>query len=140
MSTSINTNIVPITSASRPVVSPAKISSRQEISNLADDKNDRGLDLSISAQEDSTKVEQDSEVPNKENVSKVVQNLNDYVQSMQRQLRFNVDEVTGRMVVKVIDAETQETIRQIPAEEIMALARHMTEAGEAKGKLFTIQV
>lgn len=62
----------------------------------------------------------------------------DCVQSIQRQLRFSVDEVTGRKVVKVIDAETNETIRQIPAEEIMAISRQMSD--EDKVKFFTVQL
>lgn len=137
MSTSINTQIIPITSALSPVSSvPAKTSSREEISNAVDDQNDREVDLSISAQEDSTKVTQDPEILDKENISKVVQDLNDYVQNTRRQLRFNVDEETGYTVVQVIDSETKETIRQIPAEEIMALARQIAEADIGKGGLF----
>jgi len=134
MSTSINTQIIPIASALSPVL--AKTSSREEISNAVDDKNEREVDLSISAQEDSTKVNQDSEIIDKENISKVVQDLNDYVQNTRRQLRFDVDEKTGYTVVQVLDSETKETIRQIPAEEIMALARQIAEADIGKGGLF----
>lgn len=77
---------------------------------------------------------------NQEDVSKAIQNLNDYTQNTQRQLRFNVDEETGRTIIKVVDAETDEVIRQIPSEEIMVLARNVHKASEAKGTLFELHV
>lgn len=40
-------------------------------------------------------------------------------------LRFAVDGDTGTMVVKVVDAETDQVIRQIPSEEMLAIARNM---------------
>ena len=77
---------------------------------------------------------------NQEDVSKAIQNLNDYTQNTQRQLRFNVDEETGRTIIKVVDAETDEVIRQIPTEEIMVLARSAHRANEEKGTLFELHV
>jgi len=38
-------------------------------------------------------------------------------------LRFSVDKTTGKTIVSVVDAQTQEVVRQIPAEEIMKMAR-----------------
>ena len=38
------------------------------------------------------------------------------------QLRFQKDQQTGRMVVKVINSKTNEVISQIPAEYVLALA------------------
>lgn len=55
-------------------------------------------------------------------LSAAVSKLNDYVQSVQRDLSFSVDKDTGQTVVKVYDAKTQEVIRQIPAEETLRLA------------------
>ena len=40
-----------------------------------------------------------------------------------RNLQFTVDEDTGIDVVKVIDTETEEVIRQFPSEEVLAIAR-----------------
>lgn len=40
-------------------------------------------------------------------------------------LNFSIDEDTGRTVVKIIDTETGEVIRQIPAEELLAIARSL---------------
>ena len=42
-------------------------------------------------------------------------------------LRFSVHKPTGRTVVKVIDKETQEMVREIPAKEILNLAAKLDE-------------
>ncbi|SFK10525.1 flagellar protein FlaG [Methylophaga sulfidovorans] len=55
-----------------------------------------------------------------------VAQLNDYMQNMNRNLQFSVDDTSGDTVIKVIDAETEEVVRQIPSEEILE-ARHAAE-------------
>jgi len=69
-----------------------------------------------------------------------VEDLNNYVQNIGRQLKFNVDDDTGRLVVSVLDSETQELIRQIPSEEIMTIARNLQADDEDKVSLFNAQV
>lgn len=64
-----------------------------------------------------------------EDVRQVVSNLNDYAQILNRDLQFSVDEDSGRTVIKVIDKETNNVIRQIPSEQVLELARHFS-AGE----------
>lgn len=48
--------------------------------------------------------------------------LSEYAQSLRRNLSFAVEETTGRTVISVYDAETDELIRQIPSEEALQLA------------------
>ncbi len=55
-----------------------------------------------------------------------VSSLNQFIQNYRRDVQFSVDESSGRVVVKVIDMETHEIIRQIPCEEVMALARGLS--------------
>jgi len=40
-------------------------------------------------------------------------------------LKFALDDDTGMVVVKVVDTETDQVIRQMPSEEMLALARNM---------------
>ena len=54
--------------------------------------------------------------------------LNDHVQNLQRTLKFSVDETSGRMVITVLDKETQEVIRQIPPEETLVIAKRLEAA------------
>jgi flagellar protein FlaG len=56
-----------------------------------------------------------------------VRQLNDYLQTLRRDLQFSVDEHSGREVVRVIDPASGEVIRQIPAEEVLAVARALGE-------------
>ena len=38
-------------------------------------------------------------------------------------LEFNVDQTSGKTIVRVVDLDTQQIIRQIPSEEMVELAR-----------------
>jgi flagellar protein FlaG len=76
-----------------------------------------------------------SQTPTPQDLRAAVQKLNDYAQSMRRELNFSVDDDTGRTIVKVLDAETHEVIRQIPPEEVLTLAQHLATASEERGNL-----
>ena len=64
-----------------------------------------------------------------EKVEQAVEDINDHFQSMGRDLSFYVDEDSGRTIITVIDAETQEIVRQIPPEEVLDLAMHLQDVG-----------
>ena len=53
--------------------------------------------------------------------------VNDFVKPFNSALQFNVDDSTGQTVVKVIDADTKEVIKQIPSEEMLALAKALDQ-------------
>ena len=59
----------------------------------------------------------------------VVADVSRNVQTRQRSLQFSVDEHSGRTIITVIDKETEEIIRQIPPEEVVALAEHLDGGG-----------
>ncbi len=63
-------------------------------------------------------------------VETAVSQINDYVQSIQRDLHFTVDEDLDKTVVKVVDGSSGELIRQIPEEVFLELARKLNEDGE----------
>lgn len=56
-------------------------------------------------------------------VRKSVEAMNDFVRTINSDLKFSVDEDTGKTVVKVVDQATDQVIRQIPAEEVLAIAK-----------------
>jgi len=72
-----------------------------------------------------------------EQLTQIVENLNAFVQLTKRNVSFNIDKESGRDVISVFDAETQELIRQIPSEEALALLKRMDEA---VGLLFSERV
>jgi flagellar protein FlaG len=67
-----------------------------------------------------------------------IRKVSGYVQNITRELNFSVDEQLGKTVVRVIDENTGDVIRQIPSEDMLQLARHIAEIKErtAKGLLF----
>ncbi len=62
-------------------------------------------------------------------VAEAVEQLNEIMSSKQRSLRFQVDQGSGRTIIVVIDKATEEVIRQIPSEELLAIAQQLTDLG-----------
>jgi flagellar protein FlaG len=60
-----------------------------------------------------------------EDVDNAVATLNDFVQVVRRDLQFSVDETSGRTVITVLDSETEEVVRQIPPERLVAAAENV---------------
>lgn len=62
-----------------------------------------------------------------DNLQEKVAQLNDYMQNLNRQLQFKVDDRSGSTVVTVIDAETEEVVRQIPSKEVLEIRGTIAE-------------
>jgi flagellar protein FlaG len=62
-------------------------------------------------------------------VKGAVARLNEIMSSTRRSLHFQVDESSGRTVITVINEKTSEVVRQIPSEEVLALARSLEAGG-----------
>lgn len=56
-----------------------------------------------------------------------VSSIQEFAQSIQRNLNFSLDDSTGRVVVKVTDGVSGEVIRQIPSEDALRLAESLDE-------------
>lgn len=63
-------------------------------------------------------------------ISETVSEINSLIRSVQRDLAFNVDQDSGRTVIRVIDSESGELIRQIPSEDLLAIATHLRDFRE----------
>jgi len=95
---------------------------------------------SVSQAQDVSKAEQlqkRNEAQRKE-LDEAVSQLNDYVQNVQRDLQFEVDNEMGQTIVRVVDQQTQEVIRQIPDEVAMRLAEKLQQ--DEPLTLFNIKV
>ena len=64
-----------------------------------------------------------SSQPTREVVAKAAAEIQQFVQSMGRNLSFSVDETTGYNVVRVVNPSTGELVRQLPSEELLKIAR-----------------
>jgi flagellar protein FlaG len=71
-------------------------------------------------------AEQKSE-DKKEVLHEKVAQLNEHMQHLNRSLQFSVDETSGDTVVKVIDAETKEVVRQIPSQDVIDARNAVSE-------------
>ncbi|MBX2807606.1 MAG: flagellar protein FlaG [Cellvibrionaceae bacterium] len=60
-------------------------------------------------------------------IKDAVKEINDYVQSVQRDLHFSVDEESGLTVVRVRDKASGELIRQIPEDIFLNLAQKLKD-------------
>ncbi len=63
--------------------------------------------------------------PSREQVQHVALQLQRIAEPVAQNLQFTVDGETGKTVIRVVDGATKEVIRQIPNEEVLAIARAM---------------
>ena len=62
-----------------------------------------------------------------EELVQALQVINSYVQNLRRDLEFTIDDQTDRTIIRVIDSETKEVIRQIPSEAALAISRSLEQ-------------
>lgn len=70
----------------------------------------------------------------KAELQQAVDVVNQAVALDQRSLSFSIDDVSGRSVIKVVDFETDELIKQIPSEELLKVARDIKRLQEEMGQ------
>lgn len=73
--------------------------------------------------------------PSLEQVQQAAKQVQAMVQSRASNLEFSLDKDSGKTIVKIIDTQTDEVIRQIPSEEMVALAQALDEMQETQGLL-----
>lgn len=73
----------------------------------------------------------------RKDVEEMVEALEDFANTVQTRLNFSIDDDTEDVVVKIMDKETDEVIKQFPAEEILELREKMQDLS---GLLFSTNV
>lgn len=100
----------------------------------------RGADTPVVQSKAQAEQEQAKPTISAEDLGQAVEDINQFVNSQGRTLNFSVDEESGKPVVKVIDFETKEVIRQIPSEEVLTMAKAIKklqeDLGSATGLMF----
>ena len=87
-------------------------------------RQDVSFDGKASPADTAQKVEQ---VIQREDLQAAVAQVSTYVQSLSRSLDIRSDDRTGDTVIKVFDKTTDELIRQIPSEEVLAISAAISE-------------
>ena len=67
--------------------------------------------------------QQPSQAQAEQAMEQAVEAVQKAVAPVARDLRFSIDKETGKTIISVVDAMTNEVIRQIPGEEILAIAK-----------------
>lgn len=81
--------------------------------------------------------ESKQQVPVVPDVTNTVNRLNEALQSIERDLKFRVDESSGDTIITVLDTKTDKVIRQIPTEDVLAIRENIETL---KGILFSAKV
>lgn len=63
--------------------------------------------------------------PRESDVKLAVEALENHARNIGRDLQFEIDSASGQTLIKVIDRETEEVVRQIPSEEAVQRARSL---------------
>ncbi len=56
-------------------------------------------------------------------LAEAINSVEEYIKPFNNRLEFSIDDDVGRVVVKVVDKETEDVILQIPSEEMLAIAK-----------------
>ncbi|QDF96489.1 flagellar protein [Azoarcus sp. DD4] len=72
---------------------------------------------------DATSPEAAAQPTSLEQVQQAMEDVRKAITPVAQDLLFSIDEDTGKTIVKVVDASTDEVIRQIPSEEIISIAK-----------------
>lgn len=66
---------------------------------------------------------QETTAPTRQAVDQAARHIEDFVRSVGRSLDFSVDASSGHSVLRVVDPNSGEVIRQLPADETLRIAR-----------------
>jgi flagellar protein FlaG len=76
-----------------------------------------------------------TEAPSVQEVRQAAEDVARYVDSVSRSLQISVDGELDKPIVTVLDSATEQVVRQIPSEEIVAIAKFLRSQGaEMAGK------
>ncbi len=71
--------------------------------------------------------------PSAKTTATALEELQAFLKQTRSELSFQVDESSGRTIFKLINPDTREVIRQVPSEEILAMARKLRALATPKG-------
>lgn len=123
--------VMTTSTSSRPVPYEVKVGRQASPDATRQAAKEGGKDLPPSASQETPKITSSTADTNvveqvAEQVSAAVAQMNEYIQTTQRDLHFSIDKESGETIVKVLDRQTQEVIRQIPDDVFLKLAQNLS--------------
>jgi flagellar protein FlaG len=62
-----------------------------------------------------------------EGLQQVVRQINDFLKSSASNVQFTVDSQSDKVVVRIVDSQTNQLIRQFPSEEMLAISQSIDQ-------------
>lgn len=113
-----------IRDTSRAGISPADTAKAKPAEATAADKESSSV---LAAAKQASESKGAEKPATRAELEKAMNNIQEFVQSVRRDINFSLDDGNGRVVVKVTDANSGDVIRQIPSEEALKLAENLSE-------------
>jgi flagellar protein FlaG len=113
-----------IRDTSRAGISPADMAKAKPAEATAADKESSSV---LAAAKQASESKGAEKPATRAELEKAMNNIQEFVQSVRRDINFSLDDGNGRVVVKVTDANSGDVIRQIPSEEALKLAENLSE-------------
>jgi len=104
-----------------PAISPVASAASSTVTEAKDSTAISGKELPVD------NIHFAEEAKETQSIEQAVTEINDYVQSVQRDLHFSVDEDSGETIIRVRDKESGELIRQIPEDIFLSLAQNLKD-------------
>jgi len=83
---------------------------------------------SESVQEISKNNGLENKVTSLDEARKLAEEGNKILENVQRNLQFKIDDSSKQVVMSIVDKKTGEVIKQIPSEEVLAMAQRLQES------------
>ncbi|WP_165311998.1 flagellar protein FlaG [Vibrio ziniensis] len=115
----------------RPIESSEKVS--EHITNQVKKTKQLSIEAAIESSRERDKL-------NEERRAKMVEQVSEFVNSINKGLAFRIDEESGHDVVTVYEASTGDIIRQIPEEEMLEVLRRLSRQQDHKSGLLSAKV
>ncbi len=68
-----------------------------------------------------------NQAPTPAQVTQAVKNINQLMQSLSQNVEFSIDDESKDTIVKVVDQQTKEVIRQIPTKEVIEISKALNK-------------
>lgn len=91
----------------------------------------KNVDSVLQAAERSQALESRTQEADEKSVAKAIEEINADSKLRMRNLELNINDELNRTVIRVVDSETGELIRQIPSEKLLELAEKLKENSES---------
>lgn len=115
-------NISPINNSALPGATPRPAVSEAPAVEVRQARAAQNSSASAVQTEQSVAQTQKTEASRQE-LEDAVKQVNDFLKPINDSIQFNLDDDTGKTIVKVIDLSTKDVIRQFPSEEMLSIAK-----------------